>query len=143
MSWILDHIEAPSVNNATVDSEYAQNMSWELGHNIFPINQITLEKDIYTAEDLHIDYQLSSLYISERGQYLCVPITGEIADGYDIYIRNQDTGRPISSSFNKYYLGALPVEDPCILLYIEYKEDTYAVPCLINIIIEPQWMGEK
>lgn len=49
-------------------------LSNEVGHDIFPIETIVGGNgDRYTAEDIHEKFDLSSLYISERGQFVYIP----------------------------------------------------------------------
>lgn len=137
MSWILDHIEAPSANSAIVDDSYAQEMSDQLGHKIFPIRNIYLEKDTFSAEDLHIRQSKSSLYISERGQYIIVPVDSP-AFGYNITIDDKTiTRQSITYGFNTAYLGHSQ-NNEYIILYIEYKPQINLDPCVIDIYLIPR-----
>lgn len=136
MSWILDHIEAPSANSATVDDAYALEISNQLGHKIFPIRNIYLEKETYSAEDLHARRPKSSLYISERGQYIIVPVK-DPAYSYNITIDDKTiTRQSIDYGFNAYYLGHTQ-DNSYIVLYIEYKPSVILDPCVIDIYLNP------
>ena len=136
MSWILNHIEEPSTNSANVDDIYAQEISNQLGHKIFPIRNIYLEKDTYSAEDLHISKPKSSLYISERGQYIIVPVK-DPAYSYSITIDDKTiTRQSITYGFNAIYAGHTP-NNEYIILYIEYKPQINLTPCVIDIYLRP------
>ena len=119
-----------------VDDSYALEISDQLGHKIFPIRNIYLEKDTYSAEDLHTSKPKSSLYISERGQYVIVPVS-DPAHSYRITIDDKViTRQSIDYGFNAYYLGHTQVNG-YIVLYIEYKPNIILEPCVIDIYLKP------
>lgn len=90
MSWNLIKIEEPTAGGNEVTQSNLNALSNEVGHDIFPIETIIGGNgDKYTAESIHEKFNLSSLYISERGQFVYIPYPYE-SSRWDIHIESVD-----------------------------------------------------
>lgn len=83
-------------------------LSNEVGHDIFPIiNIIDGNGNVHTAEDIHEKFSLSSLYISERGQFVYIPYPYE--SRWDIYIGSSDMD--LNDFFDTIRIGSVYDDD--------------------------------